>query len=145
MVFHGKKAANYICSQLLYDLLKANCYITQNCNFAVIIEATAYRQHPCLSMNALLVLRPAKLWEFNIGHPCPSLAKGELLLLSQAQPTIGGSFAPNLSAFINTSADNPSVTVTKNSVLQQSIVNLIYKATLKMLYRTVPAPFTQGS
>ena len=29
-------------------------------------------------MNALLVLRPAKLWAFNIGHPCPSLAKGEL-------------------------------------------------------------------
>ena len=74
-----------------------------------------------------------------------SLAKGEILLLSQAQPTIEGSFAPNLSAFTNTSADNPSVTVTKNSVLQQSIVNLIYKATLKMLYRTVPAPFTQGS
>ena len=32
-------------------------------------------------MNALFVLRPAKLWAFNIGHPCPSLAKGELLLL----------------------------------------------------------------
>ena len=31
----------------------------------------------CL-MNALFVLRPAKLWAFNIGHPCPSLAKGEL-------------------------------------------------------------------
>ena len=29
-------------------------------------------------MNALFVLRPAKLWAFNIGHPCPSLAKGEL-------------------------------------------------------------------
>ena len=42
-------------------------------------------------MNALFVLRPAKLWAFNIGHPCPSLAKGELLLLSQAQPTIEGS------------------------------------------------------
>ena len=47
-------------------------------------------------MNALLVLRPAKLWAFNIGHPCPSLAKGELLLLSQAQPTIEGS-PPRLS------------------------------------------------
>ncbi len=29
-------------------------------------------------MNALFVLRPAKLWAFNIGHPCPSLTKGEL-------------------------------------------------------------------
>ena len=29
-------------------------------------------------MNALFVLRPAKLWAFNIGHPCPSLAKGKL-------------------------------------------------------------------
>ena len=47
-------------------------------------------------MNALFVLRPAKLWAFNIGHPCPSLAKGELLLLSQAQPTIEGS-PPRLS------------------------------------------------
>ena len=60
-------------------------------------------------MNALFVLRPAKLWAFNIGHPCPSLAKGELLLLSQAQPTIEGSFAPNLSACTITSADNPSI------------------------------------
>jgi hypothetical protein len=68
-------------------------------------------------MNALFVLRPAKLWAFNIGHPCPSLAKGELLFLSQAQPTIEGSPAPNLSAFAITSANNPSVTVPKNSVL----------------------------
>ena len=30
-------------------------------------------------MNALFVLRPAKLWAFNIGHPCPSLAKGSWL------------------------------------------------------------------
>ena len=45
-------------------------------------------------MNALLISRPAKLWAFNIGHPCPSLAKGELLLLSQAQPTIEGSPPP---------------------------------------------------
>ena len=73
------------------------------------------------------------------------LPKVSFCCLSLAQPTIEGSFAPNLSACTITSADDPSVTVTKNSVLQQSIVNLIYKATLKMLYRTVPAPFTQGS
>ena len=59
-------------------------------NFAVIIEATAYRQHPCLSMNALLVLRPAKLWAFNFGHPCPPSKKGEVLLLGQAEPTMVG-------------------------------------------------------
>ena len=68
-------------------------------------------------MNALFVLRPAKLWVFNIGHPCPSLAKGELLLLSQAQPTIEGSPASNLSASAITSANNPSVTVPKKTVL----------------------------
>ena len=27
-------------------------------------------------MNALLVLRPAKLWAFNFGHPCPPSKKG---------------------------------------------------------------------
>ena len=74
-----------------------------------------------------------------------SLVKGELLLLSQAQRTIEGSFAPNLSACAITSADNPSVTVTKNSVLCQIIVILTYKATSKMLCYTVTAPFTQGS
>ena len=30
------------------------------------------------------------LWAFNFGHPCPSLVKGELLLLSFVQPTIEG-------------------------------------------------------
>ena len=39
------------------------------------------------------------LWAFNFGHPCPSLVKGELLLLSFAQPTIEGlphqPFAPH--------------------------------------------------
>ena len=34
-----------------------------------------HRHHPCL-MNALFVLRPAKLRAFNFGHPCPSLVKG---------------------------------------------------------------------
>ena len=56
-----------------------------------------------------------------------------------------GSPAPNLSAFAITSADNPSVTVTKSFVLYQNNFNLIYKAIPKMLYRTVTAPFTQGS
>ena len=35
----------------------------------------ASHHHPCL-MNALFVLRPAKLRAFNFGHPCPSLVKG---------------------------------------------------------------------
>ena len=35
-------------------------------------------QHTC-HMNALFVLRPAKLRAFNFGHPCPSLVKGEVL------------------------------------------------------------------
>ena len=36
-------------------------------------------------MNALFVLRPAKLWAFNFGHPCPPSKKGEVLLLGQAE------------------------------------------------------------
>ena len=56
-----------------------------------------------------------------------------------------GSSAPNLSAFANTSANNPSVTVPKNSFLYQYIFNLILTAIPKMLYCTVTAPFTQGS
>ena len=56
-----------------------------------------------------------------------------------------GSPAPNFSASAITSADNPSVTVTKSFVLYQNNFNLIYKAIPKMLYRTVTAPFTQGS
>ena len=47
--------------------------------------------------------------------------------------------------FTNTSANNPSVTVPKNSVLYQYIFNLILTAIPKMLYCTVTAPFTQGS
>ncbi len=56
-----------------------------------------------------------------------------------------GSPAPNFSASAITSADNPSVTVTKSFVLHQNNFNLIYKTIPKMLYRTVTAPFTQGS
>ena len=41
-------------------------------------------------MNALFVLRPAKLWAFNFGHPCPPSKKGEVLLLGQAEPTMVG-------------------------------------------------------
>ena len=51
-------------------------------------------QHPCLLMNALFVLRPAKLWEFNFGHPCPPSKKGEVLLLGQAEPTMVGIVMP---------------------------------------------------
>lgn len=50
-----------------------------------------------------------------------------------------------ISTCTNTSANNPSVTVTKSFVLYQNNFNLIYKAIPKMLYRTVTAPFTQGS
>ena len=56
-----------------------------------------------------------------------------------------GSPASNLSASAITSANNPSVTAPKNSVLYQYIFNLILTAIPKMLYRTVTAPFTQGS
>ena len=41
-------------------------------------------------MNALFVLRPAKLWAFNFGHPCPPSKKGEVLLLGLTEPTMVG-------------------------------------------------------
>ena len=41
-------------------------------------------------MNALFVLRPAKLRAFNFGHPCPPSKKDEVLLLGQAEPTMVG-------------------------------------------------------
>lgn len=53
--------------------------------------------------------------------------------------------ATNISAFTNTSADNPSVTVTESVVLYRNNFNLIYKTIPKILYRTVTDPFTQGS
>jgi len=77
-------------------------------------------------MNALFVLRPAKLWAFNIGHPCPSLAKGELLLLSQAQPTIEGS-PPRLSSLPQTppTPHYPSPRTTQNPNLPPAAVTTI--------------------
>ena len=41
-------------------------------------------------MNALFVLRPAKLRAFNFGHPCPSLVKGEVLSPEKIRATTGG-------------------------------------------------------
>ena len=77
-------------------------------------------------MNALFVLRPAKLWAFNIGHPCPPLAKGELLLLSQAQPTIEGS-PPRLSPLPQTppTPHYPSPRTTQNPNLPPAAVTTI--------------------
>ena len=49
----------------------------------------ASHHHPCL-MNALFVLRPAKLRAFNFGHPCPSLVKGEVLSPTKIRATTGG-------------------------------------------------------
>ena len=69
---------------------------------------------------------------------CPNLAN---LICRKTE----GSPASNLSASAITSANNPSVTAPKNSVLYQYIFNLILKAIPKTLYHTVTAPFTQGS
>ena len=63
------------------------CLLT---NALRVSQNVANRQHPCLLMNALFVLRPAKLWAFNFGHPCPPSKKGEVLLLGQAEPTMVG-------------------------------------------------------
>ena len=46
-----------------------------------------------------------------------------------------GSPAPNFSASAITSADNPSVTVTKSFVLHQNNFNLIYKTIPKILHK----------
>ena len=53
----------------------------------------ASHHHPCL-MNALFVLRPAKLRAFNFGHPCPSLVKGEVLTPTKIRATTGGTATP---------------------------------------------------
>ena len=45
-------------------------------------------------MNALFVLRPAKLRAFNFGHPCPSLVKGEVLSPTKIRATTGGIATP---------------------------------------------------
>ena len=45
-------------------------------------------------MNALFVLRPAKLRAFNFGHPCPSLVKGEVLTPTKIRATTGGIVTP---------------------------------------------------
>ncbi len=107
--------------------------------------AKSYSSSPALLTNDYIAPLSDRSTTCPLALILGSLAKGELLLLSQAQPTIEGSLAPNLSVYTNTSANNPSVTVTKSSVLYQHIFNLKLKAIPKMLHRTVTAPFTQGS
>ena len=97
------------------------------------LGSTTYK-HPCLNSGRSI--------SGILARPLPKVS---FCCLSLAQPTIEGSPAPNLSAFAITSANNPSVTAPKNSVLYQHIFNLILTAIPKMLYRTVTAPFTQES
>ena len=84
--FQPRSSLHFIANTLNLKLLKAQYQLKKE-------QHAPPSTNPRL-MNALLISRPAKLWAFNIGHPCPSLAKGELLLLSQAQPTIEGSPPP---------------------------------------------------
>ena len=76
------------------------------------------RQHTCLLMNALFVLRPAKLRAFNFGHPCPSLVKGEVLSPDKIRATTGGIATPP-----TLPRTNPSKTALSHSlfVLQSSV------------------------
>ena len=97
------------------------------------LGSTTYK-HPCLNSGRSI--------SGILARPLPKVS---FCCLSLAQPTIEGSPASNLSASAITSANNPSVTAPKNSVLYQYIFNLILTAIPKMLYRTVTAPFTQGS
>ena len=62
-------------------------------------------------MNALFVLRPAKLRAFNFGHPCPSLVKGEVLSPDKIRATTGGIATP------------PTLPCTNPSKTAQSIEN----------------------
>ena len=97
------------------------------------LGSTTYK-HPCLNSGRSI--------SGILARPLPKVS---FCCLSLAQPTIEGSPASNLSASAITSANNPSVTAPKNSVLYQYIFNLILTAIPKMLYCTVTAPFTQGS
>ena len=63
-------------------------------------------------------------WAFNFGHPCPSLVKGEVLSPERIRATTGGiAFLPHPFRFSDTSVNNPSVTVTENTILCQRIFN----------------------
>ena len=97
------------------------------------LGSTTYK-HPCLNSGRSI--------SGILARPLPKVS---FCCLSLAQPTIEGSPASNLSASAITSANNPSVTAPKNSVLYQYIFNLILTAIPKMLCHTVTAPFTQGS
>ena len=116
-------------------------------------------------MNALFVLRPSKLWAFNIGHPCPSLAKGSWLAARLAcfkyyyysrhtqRPNLAnlicrqdwGIAATNLSASAITSANNPSVTVTENSVLLHTSLNCNLKKYRKCCTALWQLPLHKGA
>ena len=66
-----------ICPLILYCKLfcRQDGGIATPSNLFKTALSLASHHHPCL-MNALFVLRPAKLRAFNFGHPCPSLVKG---------------------------------------------------------------------
>ena len=84
------------------------------------------RHHPCL-MNALFVLRPAKLRAFNFGHPCPSLVKGEVLSPDKIRATTGGIATP------------PTLPCTNPSKTAQSIENRHHPCLMNALFVLRPA------
>ena len=57
---------------------------------SVSFENPANHQHPCLLMNALLVSHPSETLGVQLRASVPFLEKGDVLLLSQAQPTMVG-------------------------------------------------------
>jgi len=67
-------------------------------------------------------------WAFNFGHPCPSLVKGEVLSPEKIRAITGViAFLPHPFRFSDTSVNNPSVTVTENTILCQRIFNFYKK------------------
>ena len=85
----------------------------------------ALHHHPCL-MNALPVSHP------HYPSPCTttlaSLVKGEVLSPERIRATTGGiAFLPHPFRFSDTSVNNPSVTVTENTILCQRIFNFYKK------------------
>ena len=88
------------------------------------------------------------LWAFNFGHPCPSLVKGELLLLSFVQPTIEGLPHRTLSFPQPLQKDNnpsPHVCPFYNTSITHKSVHRLISQPLEQLHRKTGAKCRNNS
>ena len=134
-----------------FTLCKNRCNYTkrnkQSRNSPLSVQPFQNRTIPCFAPSRLTYERSVGFaslqspWAFNFGHPCPSLVypspctttlaslvKGEVLSPERIRATAGGiAFLPHPFRFSDTSVNNPSVTVTENTILCQRIFNFYKK------------------